>query len=226
MMSSSPLWLALAGSLAALDWSALWLNWPRVNCITKPGVILVLIAWVSVASGWEGPLFWFGLALVFSMIGDICLLWKGAFLGGLIAFLAAHICYIIALNPTPVPLVPASAAMIVLVWLIAMLVFRRLQAAIRKSESLALLQFPLLIYFLAVSTMLVSALATLVRPEWPNTASILVASGGVLFAFSDALLSVNRFVRRIPRGQFCVRIPYQLGQIALTLGVLMGYGYI
>ncbi len=59
--------------MAGADWLAAWRGWRRVRWVTKPGTLLLLIAWFSQVGGWQGNLFWFGLGLVFSLLGDIFL---------------------------------------------------------------------------------------------------------------------------------------------------------
>lgn len=207
--------------LAAFDWLAVWRNWGRMHYLTKPVVLLALIAWFWLSGGWQGHLSWFGFGLVFSLLGDVLLMSSSYFMGGLISFLIAHVFFIIAYNPRPIPTQPAALIMTVLIWLGAVLFFRRLIAVIRARDENSLLPFPILLYILAVSIMLLSAAATLVRPEWPLNAALLAAGGGLLFFISDGLLAYNRFIHPIPRGQLLVRICYHLGQIAMTSGILL-----
>ncbi len=223
-MNASILWLALFLAAAALDWVAVYRGWQRVEWLAKPAVLIVLIAWFTQATGWQGSLFWFGMALVFSLAGDVLLLRSAFFLAGLVAFLLAHVFYIIGLNPTPIPVAPFSIAVAIAAWGLAVFQNRRLSAVVKQKEETALLQYPLFFYILAICVMLLSTLVTFVRPEWPFTAAVLVASGGVLFALSDGLLAENRFVRPLPHATFFVHLTYHLAQLAIVAGVLLRYG--
>ena len=210
--------------VAAADWTAVYRDWTRATYFTKPAVLLVLILWFTLVGGWEGQLFWFGMALVFSLAGDVLLLFPSFFLAGLLAFLLGHVFYIVGLNPNAIPVAPASVIMAVGAWALLMVMYRRMSAAIKTKPEFAMMQYPVFVYTLAISIMLLSALVTLVRPDWPLTPALLVSAGGALFVLSDGLLDENRFVRRIPRAEFYVRITYHLAQLALVAGVLMRYG--
>jgi len=211
--------------IAAADWLAVYRGWKRVNYVTKPAVLLGLLLWFSLASGWEGRLFWFGMALVFSLAGDVLLL-RPVFLAGLVAFLLAHVFYIVGFTPTSIPLTPLSVVFAVSAWGLATYQNRRLSAAVKKDDCTAFMQYPLFLYCLVISIMLLTALVTLARPEWPLTAAILAGAGGLLFVVSDFTLGENRFICRIPHGDFYVRITYHLAQLALVTGVLLRYAKI
>src|SRR5512144_421577 len=46
---------------------------------TKPGTLILLIAWFTQIGDWRGGLLWFGLGLVFSLAGDVLLHLPGKF---------------------------------------------------------------------------------------------------------------------------------------------------
>jgi uncharacterized membrane protein YhhN len=216
-------WLALTLALAGADWTAVWRGWKRVTYITKPGTLLALIGLFSFASGWQGNTFWFGLALAFSLLGDVFLLFPRYFMAGFGAFLLAHGSYIIGFNPNPIPVNTSSILLVVAVWAVAMLLFRRLSAVLRMKENGIHMQWPVMIYSLAVSVMLLSAVVTLVRPEWLLPAACMAAGGGLLFFTSDTLLAFDRFIHPIAHARLLVRIPYHVGQILIITGVLLNY---
>ena len=77
------LWLILAVIAAPLHWLARLRHWRWLDLITKPLVLLFLIFWSLSITRWEGGMLWFGLALVFSLLGDILLMLPPrVFLGG------------------------------------------------------------------------------------------------------------------------------------------------
>jgi len=217
-------WPVLYLVVAAADWTAVYRDWIRATYFTKPAVLLVLILWFTLAGGWEGQLFWFGMALVFSLAGDVLLQYKGLFTAGLLAFLLAHVFYIVGLNPNSIPITPVTVVMAVAAWALMMVIYRRMSAAIKPKPEFAMMQYPVFVYCLAISIMLLSALVTLVRPDWPRSAAALVSAGGALFMLSDGLLAENRFVRCINHCEFYVRITYHLAQLAIIAGVLIRYG--
>jgi uncharacterized membrane protein YhhN len=216
---------AIAFAFAAIDWLAVWSDWKRPRYFAKPGVILVLLIWMVSAGGVQGQLLWFTLGLVFSLAGDIFLLEpEDRFLPGLVSFLLADLSYIIGLNSSLPPLNLASLALAVLIGLTASQIYLRLARAL-ESRGLKQLKGPVLAYVAVHSTMLFSALLTMVRPdaEWLPPAALLVSAGALLFFSSDFMLAWNRFVARLSWGDLKVIVTYHLGQIAITSGVLLNF---
>ncbi|MCX8025727.1 MAG: lysoplasmalogenase, partial [Thermanaerothrix sp.] len=98
------IWFGVMAILAAIDWWAVSRERLRVRYWAKPGALLALILAFTTAGGWHSASPWFGVGLIFSLLGDIALLLpRRYFLFGLLAFLLAHITYIIGFNPTPPP---------------------------------------------------------------------------------------------------------------------------
>src|SRR5215475_5571703 len=90
--------------LAGLEIFALQKNLRRLEVVAKPAVMIALFLWLWTSVGLQGALLWFGLGVLFSLVGDMLLMMSldRFFLPGLIAFLFAHVAYIIGLN-MPVP---------------------------------------------------------------------------------------------------------------------------
>jgi uncharacterized membrane protein YhhN len=218
------IWFFLALLAAGLDWMALWLKRLRLNFVTKPAALFFLILWFSSLGGWQAASVWFGLALVFSLIGDIFLLLPEKYaLLGLFAFLAAQIGYVIGFSPqSPVDTLPLVLIGLP-VLLAGSLVYNNLRKNLEKNPAQQKLANPILIYYIAASLMLFSSLLTLAQPYWKTAAAILVASGSALFFTSDALLFNNRLIHPIPNGRLLVRISYHLGQIGLVAGILLNF---
>ena len=218
------LWLFVTILLALVNWSALWFKKPQINYLSKPATLIALILWFTSQGGWDQAPGWFGLALVFSLFGDIFLLLPDRFfIFGLAAFLLAHVSYIIGFSPqTPAADLP-FLIFGVLILSVGSLLYNTVRKAIDSNPTHAKLNTPILIYSIALSMMFFSAALTLAEPDWGAPAAVLVAVGGMLFFSSDSLLSYNRFVRPVHHGQFLVRILYHLGQIVLTAGVLIHF---
>jgi uncharacterized membrane protein YhhN len=224
-MMKNPILFYLFFCFALLDWLAVWRRKPRLMYAAKPATLLALIAWSWFASsGWPDGMLWFGLGLVFGLLGDMLLMLPPRFfMGGLAAFLVGHALYIIGFNRTLPPLNALSIGLlIVTVFLVSLLAFeihkglagrragRRLQASVQT-------------YALTLSLMLCSALLTLLRPDWPRPAAVLVSIGAALFVLSDTLLGFDRFVRCIRNGRLWVHIAYHLGQLGIILGVILRF---
>lgn len=205
---------------AGLESLALWKGWHKLEYLVKPAVMVCLFIWLYLASGFQGALAWFGIGILFSLAGDIALLFIDRFfMLGLAAFLLAHIAYLVGLNiPFPQTLGVWTFGIAVVVGLNALRVVRRILEGIR-SRGQTRLVLPVSVYSTVITLMLLSALITLFRPEWKSTAALLVSAGGFLFYLSDIILAWNRFVTPIKNGRMLNIGIYHLGQIAIILGV-------
>lgn len=217
--------LAFGGALilAALDWLAVARHWKRLEYVFKPGTLVVVIvaAWLLTRGShdtWLARFFLPGLLL--SLVGDVFLLLPGQehFLLGLVSFLLAHVCYIIGLNPTLPPW--PSLAILVVVAIIGLMLYRGIASGLRRQGQMALLA-PVAVYSLVLSMMLFSAWATLFRPEWTALRRGMVIVGASLFFASDAMLAWNQFVAPSPLGRLRVMVTYHLGQMALAASLAL-----
>lgn len=225
--------MILAFFLAGLDWLAVGFNWRRVQWFAKPGTMVVLLGSLSlVISGsgaaqgkplWQGPLTWFFLAALFSLLGDVFLMLSaGFFLAGLGAFMAAHLAYIAGLNTSLPPLAPLGVGLVLVGGLVAG-VYSHLRAGLMSRPGGRRLAPAVLVYSLILGAMLLSAVLTLFRPEWEKPAAALAGIGGILFLSSDTLLGWDRFVRPVRNGRLWVMVTYHLAQFALAGGALMHF---
>ena len=98
------IFLIAALIFAALEALALQKNYPRLEVVAKPAVMLALLFWLWTSAGLKGTVLWFGLGILFSLAGDVLLMISldRLFVAGLTAFLLAHVSYIIGFN-TPLP---------------------------------------------------------------------------------------------------------------------------
>ena len=217
-------WFFLFLSFAAMDWLALWFKKQRWNFLTKPAVLICLTLWFTSQGGWQAAPIWFGLALILSLMGDVFLMLPERYFNlGLLAFLAAQVFYMLGLCPSSPVDVMALIVIGMMVLLIGSFLFKNLRKSISTNQVHYQLIPLLLIYSIAISLMLFYAILTLAQPSWTAAAASLVATGGMLFFTSDALLSANRFIHPVPHGQLLVRILYHLGQLGLTAGVLLRF---
>lgn len=221
------IWLGIALGLAVVDWLALYFGWLRLHWVAKPATLLALIVATYTLSHWQGAMLWFGLGLLFSLIGDIVLLWPKRFFGGLAAFLFAHGLYVIGFDPlVALRLRPELGLILLVVLPPGLMVGRVLLPALWASPSNRKWIVPVSVYSLVISLMLTSALLSLARADWQREAAWLVSIGAVLFYTSDSLLAYDRFVRRLVHGQFWVMVTYHLGQAGIVLGALLQYGWL
>jgi uncharacterized membrane protein YhhN len=163
------------------------------------------------------------LGILFSLAGDVMLLWiDRMFLYGLVAFLLAHVAYLIGFN---MPVSPVSLWGMLLALIIsvggARIVRRILSTLAEKGQ--ARLRIPVAVYGVVISLMLLSAMLKLTDPAWGAGASLLVALGAFLFYLSDLVLAWNKFVTPIPNGRMLNIALYHIGQTMLTAGVVMQF---
>ena len=217
--------LIAAFVFAALEALALSKNWLRLEYIAKPAVMLVLFIWLWTTAGLKGASLWFGLGILLSLAGDVLLMisFDKLFLAGLVAFLFAHIAYVIGFN---IPLPVFSMWGIVLAFMIGLggtRVIRRILALL-AAKGQDRMRMPIIIYSMVISLMLLSAMMKLTDITWDAGASVLVSVGALLFYISDIILAWNKFVSPIQHGRIYNIAAYHLGQIALIAGVIIEFG--
>jgi len=147
---------------------------------------------------------------------------KEQFVAGLVAFLLAHIAYIVGFNATFPPVNLVTLILAIMVGLVVVRLYRSISRGLVASGN-EMLKLPVLVYSIVISLMLLSALITLVRPEWSSSSALMVSCGALLFFLSDASLAWNKFVRPIRYGKLIVIVTYHLGQIFIILGATLHY---
>lgn len=180
---------------------------PRLAWVFKPLATLLLLAVV----GWPQTSFarLTVAGILLSLVGDVALLSESdaAFQVGLVAFLAAHVVYIVANLTVAVwpPWIWGVAAVVLLATVILLRFVRPAHIVLRIAT---------IVYGVAISAMVISAWATIGGPlRW----GWLAAVGSALFYVSDASLAINRFSRPIPHVAYLAIGVYWLGQLGIAL---------
>jgi uncharacterized membrane protein YhhN len=202
--------LAIASALGLLPWP--WLLW-----IAKPLTTLCVIAHAAQRGRDDGRsgqavrrAVLAGLGL--SLLGDVALLWpdKG-FVPGLVAFLLAHLAYLLAFTRGGVALAARQGPFIVYA-LVAGAVLWRLWPGVPGA-----LRGPVMAYVLCLSAMAAQAAVrwrvaaadgTTVQARLAWRAAL----GGGLFMLSDALLATNKFAGPLPLAALWVLASYWAAQ--------------
>lgn len=215
-------YLFFAFIFALLEALALWKGWIRLEYVAKPAVMIVLLTWLSASVGVNGALLWFGVGILFSLLGDVLLMISldRMFLFGLVAFLLAHIAYAIGFN---IPLPVFSAWSLVFAFMVGLggtRIIRRILEAIGNNR----MRRPVIAYSLVISLMLLSAMMKLTDVTWDAGSAALVSLGAFLFYLSDIVLAWNKFVAPIQNGRIYNIGLYHLGQITLIAGVIAQFG--
>lgn len=224
MIPNLPL-LILVFLSAVAHWFVFARQWRTREYIAKPAVMVFLFLWLMFSAGLQPPLTWFALGLIFSLAGNVLLMFpSNRFLTpGLAAFLLAYVLYIVGLNDPPPSVSLAALGIALILGISALRVVRRIVQAIDE-KGLSRLRWPVVIYANIVTLMLLSALLTLYRPEWTSGAALLVSVGAVLFFASELTLAWNKFVTPIKNGPLYSIALYHLAQITLIVGVVLQFG--
>jgi len=145
--------------------------------------ILILLFAVVYANKKNSYYRWVVLALCFCLLGDVLLLVESYFIGGLVAFLIAHLCFacsFISLDGFKKYLVP----------LIFLLVFGVTYYSILY-DSLKGLKIPVLVYFVIIILMSWQGISLRI---WKDHRSFtMIAIAVVLFLISDSVLAWSKF---------------------------------
>ncbi len=218
------IFLLAAFVFATLEALALWKNSPRLEYIAKPAVMIALFFWLWTSTGLNGALLWFGLGILLSLAGDVLLMISldRLFMAGLVAFLFAHVAYVIGFN-TPFPALSTWGFILAfMIGISGVRVIRQIVAPLHSKGQVGL-RIPILVYGLIISLMLLSAMLKLTDTSWQAGAALLVALGAFLFYLSDILLAWMKFVAPIQHGRIYNILTYHLGQIALIAGVVIQF---
>jgi uncharacterized membrane protein YhhN len=221
------IWLITASLFAALEVFAALKNRRKLEYVSKPAVMVCLFLWLYSITGLQGNTLWFGVGLLFSLTGDVLLMFSfgrlSLFLVGLIAFLLAHISYITGFRDQLGNINAWSLLLLAIIAINASRLIRRILGALRRKGQNKLV-VPVAVYGTVISFMLYAAMSTLYDPAWNANAALLVSAGAFLFCVSDMILAWNKFVSPIRDGRAFNLTAYFLGQIGLIVGVISQFG--
>lgn len=205
-------WLAAAAFSGAVAIAAALLgHWPLL-ALAKPLTTILIIgcAWQRGGPARRRAAILAGLLL--SLAGDVALLWpKEGFLIGLVAFLLAHLAYLVAFTASTRlaarPLAFAAYAAV------AGLILWRLWPGVP-----AALQLPVVVYVAALASMAAQA-ACWALAEPGDVAARSAALGGALFVASDASLALNKFSMPFELAPLVILLSYWSAQALIALSL-------
>jgi uncharacterized membrane protein YhhN len=220
-----PILLAATAAIvgASLDGDGRWLHW-----IAKPLATLLIAAMAfRSADRWSAAdtpsahrtyARAILLGMAFSCIGDIALMLPfDAFVPGLIAFLLAHVCYIVAFRAG----FRAGRGMLFAAALLA--VFAGINLAGLWPLLPNDLRIPVVVYVAVLALMATLALARAWTNSAPTpsapTSARWAAIGAVLFVISDSVLAWDRFGGGLPAATLCVLSTYYAAQYCIARSV-------
>ena len=200
------LFVAAIGA-ACVDWYAVWAGRDRIEAVAKPLVMVLLVASVVAADPVTAATL-VAVGLTFSAVGDVLLLPRlDMFVGGLTAFLFAHVVFVAAFvvgtdGASIVPLLLGAGLAVAMFLLLGQQIIRA------AHEQAPALRAPVAVYVVVLCCMLIGGF---------STGSTVAASGAAFFAASDGVLGWNRFVTRFSYGRIATHVPYHVGQALIAL---------
>nr|WP_321223223.1 lysoplasmalogenase [uncultured Psychroserpens sp.] len=155
------------------------------------------------------------LALWFSLAGDILLMFvdksPNYFLFGLVAFLLAHIMYVIAFLKHRNKALSAY-------WFMALLMVFAASLFYIIQDGLKEMLVPVIIYMLVILCM--SATAYLRKGTVSKLSYTLVFIGALFFLLSDSILALNKFYESLPFSNISIMLTYAIAQFLIILGIV------
>ncbi len=189
-----------------------------IQFISKPLILVSLSLYYYFSTDRENRSVSFLLGLFFSLAGDVLLMDPSNFVLGLVAFLLAHIMYILAYRQhrheestdelrgiqrirLAFPIILAGTGLVVVLFPV-----------------LGALQIPVLIYSAVITTMVLTALFRYGKTS--SQSFWLVFMGAILFMISDSILAVNKFLEPVSRSGLYIMITYIAAQYLIVSGIV------
>lgn len=148
--------------------------------------------------------------LGFSLVGDIFLMLPlKRVIEGLVSFLVAHLCYIVAFSAGI--RLSVSSFLLALFLLYVIIMFAILFPHLGK------MKLPVLVYELVIVMMAWRAVERWVQIG--DAGALLVLTGAILFVISDSAWAINQFVRRYKSAQALILSSYFCAQWLIALSV-------
>jgi uncharacterized membrane protein YhhN len=173
--------------------------------ITKP------ISWTLLSKAMMG-------ALIFSLLGDILLLWENLFIYGLGAFLLAQVCYIIAFkisqrNPNRIFNVNFIRTFFfnLPIYIAAAFVYFLIH------KNLGALKIPVVIYIIIIVSMVTTARERFKRVNPDSFWQVFV--GACFFFVSDGMIAINKFYFEFPEAGIMIMGTYVIAQLLIVMGI-------
>jgi uncharacterized membrane protein YhhN len=202
----------LPAVVALVDWYAVARGDRRTETWAKPATMVSLLVTALVLGATDtGAGRWLLVALVLGLAGDVFLLDESdtRFRLGLGAFLVGHLSYVACFLVLGLD-TPSWAWLAWVVLLTCLLVTRQVAPATYVRDGWALAG-PVALYTVVIGAMVIVAF---------DTGEPLIAVGASVFAASDSILAVDRFVRPRPWARIVVMVTYHVGQALIVAGLL------
>ena len=203
--------------LLLADLASVYTSNETLRYVTKPLLMPLLVVYFifnarSFISSLEK---WIVLALLFSWAGDVLLMFESMngifFIFGLVAFLIAHIFYILFYENV----IRKEGLKKNYWWFLPVIIFY-VSLIYILSPHLGDMKLPVRIYGIVISYMLIQALQT-GRIKDLGAATLMI-SGAVLFITSDSVLAINKFYESFEYAGIAIMLTYGIAQLLIILG--------
>jgi uncharacterized membrane protein YhhN len=213
------IWIILFLLMLLIDLVAVYSNNESLRFITKPLLmpLLAIYLLLQTSSVTSALKVWIFLALFFSWLGDILLLFEerepNFFLFGLSAFFVAQVFYIVFFHNIRMrEYIRGNALLLLLV-----IVYYSILVSV-LSPYLGDMKLPVRIYGVVLSFMVMLAMHTTLGKN--KRAAIWMTTGAILFVASDSLLAFNKFFSAFDYAGLIIMVTYGLAQLFITEGAV------
>jgi uncharacterized membrane protein YhhN len=213
------IWIILFALVFLIDLIAVYSNNASLRFITKPLLmpLLAIYLLLHTSSVTSSLKVWIFLALFFSWLGDIFLLFDAEgsnfFLLGLSAFLVAQVFYIVFFHNIRMrEYIRGNALLLLLVILYYSILISVL------TPYLGSMKLPVRIYGVVLSFMLMLAMHPMLGKN--KKAGLWMMIGAILFVASDSLLAFNKFFSAFNYAGLIIMLTYGLAQLFITEGAI------
>jgi uncharacterized membrane protein YhhN len=212
-------WIILFIVILLTDVFAVYTNNESLRFIIKPLLMpLLIVFFIFQTRAFSSSLKkWVMLALIFSWAGDVMLMFESTnsnfFIFGLVAFLIAHIFYILFYEN-----VIRKERLRKNYWWFLPVIIYYIALIYILSPNLGDMKLPVRIYGIVISYMLIQALQIgRIKNIWAAT---LMIAGAVLFITSDSILAINKFYESFEYAGIAIMLTYGIAQLLITLGAV------
>ncbi len=213
------IWIILFALVLLIDLIAVYSNNASLRFITKPLLmpLLAIYLLLHTSSVTSSLKVWIFLALFFSWLGDIFLLFDAEgsnfFLLGLSAFLVAQVFYIVFFHNIRMrEYIRGNALLLLLVILYYSILISVL------TPYLGSMKLPVRIYGVVLSFMLMLAMHPMLGKN--KKAGLWMMIGAIVFVASDSLLAFNKFFSAFNYAGLIIMLTYGLAQLFITEGAV------
>jgi uncharacterized membrane protein YhhN len=156
--------------------------------------------------------------LIFSLLGDILLMWPNLFAYGLGSFLLTHVCYIIGFKIAQKA--PQNLANInflkqflwnLPVYFAAAFIYYLI------NHNLGILKIPVIVYILVIVSMVSTARDRYGKCNPASFWQVFIGAG--LFFISDGILAFSKFYMNFPESGILIMGTYAVGQLLIVMGI-------